>query len=86
MVSTILQLLLALFELIPVLKTTWEQLVTLWINTQVDKMSKENREAIRKAVYEYDQRALEGIINERPGEASGLPGTNVRPPRVHNEE
>ena len=83
--TSVISLLLAIFQAVPILKELWEQAITLWINTQIDKMTKENRDAIKKAITEHDQRALEELISTRPGEPSGLPGTHERPVRVRDE-
>lgn len=41
-------------------------------------MHKEDREAIRKAIYEHDQRDLERQIgSSSPGEVSNAPGTII---------
>lgn len=84
--SAVISLLVAIFQAIPVLKSAWEQLITLWINTQIDKMAEENRNAIKKAITEHDQREIERIISTKPGEPSGLPGTSERPPRMRESD
>lgn len=77
-ISSILSLLTAIFKAIPVLKGFWDEMVTAYINSQIATMKKENREAIRKAIYEQDQRDIESAIGSpTAGEQSGLPGAVV---------
>ncbi len=69
---------LAIIKAVPSLKSWWDQLVALYVADQLDKFQKADRDAIRKAVYEHDQRDLEGQIgNINPGKPSGLPGTHI---------
>lgn len=85
--SSVIGLLLAIFKAVPALKALWEQLLVLWLHSQIEGMKKENRNAIKKAIHDYDQRELEGLLgNPRAGEHSGLPGTELRPPRVRDNE
>jgi hypothetical protein len=56
-----------------------ENFVTWFINNRIDQMAKENRDAIKKAVVDQDQRDLEKAIGSpTAGEPSGIPGTVIR--------
>lgn len=75
---TLLQFLLAAFKVIPVLKNIWDELVAEYVAKKIEEMKRENREAIKKAINDYDQRELEKALgNPNPGEHSGLPGTVI---------
>ncbi len=70
--------LLILIGLVPQFKKIWDQLVAEYIKTQIDKMHNDDKEAIKKAVYDYDQRQIEWQLGNRsPGEHSFIPGTMV---------
>lgn len=74
-----LSLLLAVFKAIPILQGWFESLVAGYIATQIAQMKDENRAAIKKAIETQDQRDLEAALgNPHPGEASGIPGTQIR--------
>ena len=79
MVTSILGILLAAFKAIPPLKDLWDQIVVEYTTTQLANMKKENALAIRKAIFEKDQRDLEKLLDPtKSGEASGLPGSEIR--------
>ena len=77
---------IAIVTAIPKLKDAWDGLLAWYLKKKIDEMRADDREAIRKAVYEHDQRMLEKQIgNPTPGLPSGLPGTIIRddvPPNV----
>lgn len=55
-----------------------DKFISWYISEAIEKMKEADREAIRKAVYEQDQRSLEKQIGDRnPGERSNLPGAGV---------
>jgi hypothetical protein len=71
-------LLLSIFKAVPALKQLWDQLISAYIATQIETIKKEYREAIRKAIYEHDQRDLESAIGSpQSGKISGIPGAVV---------
>lgn len=55
MITTILNVIIA----IPKIKEMFEQLIALYIEQKIESMKFQNREAIRKALYELDQREIE---------------------------
>jgi hypothetical protein len=74
-VTAVLQSLLALFKAIPVLKQAWDELIVAYTASQYANMKAENAAAIRKAIYEYDQRDLEKLLDpNRAGLPSGIDG------------
>lgn len=77
--ALILSFLTALFQSVPDLKKIWDDVISAYINSQIESMTAENKAAIRKAVYEQDQRDLEHAIGSpREGAASDIPGTSHR--------
>lgn len=69
---------LAIIRAIPAVKSWYDQLTALYVQAEIARMRHADREAIRKAVFDHDQRELEKQLgNPHPGEASGLPGTHV---------
>ena len=69
----------AIIKAIPIIKKWVDLFMVYYFNYTVDKMRKEDRAAIRKAIDEQDQRDLEKQIGDRhPGENSNLPGTGLR--------
>lgn len=74
-----IQLLLAIFRTIPAAKAFWDDLITAYFNAEIDRMSELNRRAIRKAIYDKDQRDIEkALTSYREGVHSGLHGTELR--------
>lgn len=74
-----LETVVAFIKAVPVIKKWVEQLIALYVAQQIKAMREADREAIRKAVYDFDQRDLEKQIGStKPGEPSGLPGTHIR--------
>jgi hypothetical protein len=77
---------LAIAKAIPVVDSWIQALVVAYTALEISNMEKENREAVRKALYEHDQRELEKAVgNPNPGEISGDPGAVVvdaPPPNV----
>lgn len=73
-----LEIILALLKAIPALKSVWYQLVSDYVQHQISQMKEANREGIRKAIYEHDQRALETAIGStKSGEISNRPGSSI---------
>lgn len=69
---------IALLKAIPIIDGWFQQLVAAYTASQIASMKKENRDAIRKAIIEHDQRGLEEAIgNPNPGEASGDSGAVI---------
>ena len=68
----------SLFKAVPVLKEWWDGLVAAYIALRISTMKKENREAIKKAITDQDQRDMEEALGStKVGEASGIPGTVI---------
>ena len=86
MVLTILNAIIKVFAAVPTLNTWFQELVKLYVQIQGAAMSKENRDAVRKALDEHDQRDMEKAVNSpTAGKISGDPGTVVvdaPPPNV----
>lgn len=77
-VSAALSLLLAILKAIPILDKWFQKLVVAYTQAKIDSMEKENREAIKKALNEHDQRPIETAMGSSTvGEMSGNPGTTV---------
>ena len=75
---TVVGIILAALKAIPVLDSWFQALVVAYTAARIASMKKENRESIRKAILEHDQRDLEGAIgNPHPGEASGDSGAEI---------
>jgi hypothetical protein len=63
---------------IPAMKEAFDQFVSWYVRQKIEAMRKEDREAIKEAVLEHDQRRLEHAIgNPNAGEPSGIPGTII---------
>lgn len=86
--TAVISLLTAIFKAIPSLKAWWDSLVTLYIELKIKEMRKENRDSIKKAIHEQDQREIEATIGySQMGELSGVPSSDVvdaLPNVVHN--
>lgn len=77
-ISAIFNFLLALFKIIPVLKGFWDDLVTMYIERQIENLKAENKAAIRKAIDEKDQRDIEKLLgSDHTGMPSGISGTTI---------
>lgn len=76
----ILSAIVALIKAIPIADKWAERLFVAYKAYQRDRTLKDNREAIRAAIEDNDQRKLEEVIgNPHPGTPSGDPGVVVRP-------
>ena len=76
---TVISSVIAVIKAIPVVKEWFDSLLAMYVRSEIASMKKENREALRKAIDEQDQRDLEKAIgNPNPGEHSGIPGTEIR--------
>lgn len=86
--QTFFSVLFAIIKYVPVVKELWDRLLTEYIKMQIEQMRKADIEAIRKAIYEKDQRDLEGQLFNNPGKPSGLDGVINVPelPGVPNSE
>lgn len=74
-----LEVLLAVLRVIPILKDWFDELVSLYIQSQLESMRQENRDAIKHAFEKQDQRPIEKVIgNPNAGEPSNLPGSERR--------
>lgn len=63
---------LAILKAIPILDSWFQQLAVLYFQQRLASMKAENKEAIRKAIYEHDQRGIEVAIgSDTAGKASG---------------
>lgn len=87
--GTVFGTILAVLKAIPVLDSWFQQLAVLYFNMQVSNMKAENRDAVRKALAEHDQRDLEKATgNPNPGQHSGETTSEIisgPPPGVGNE-
>lgn len=64
---------------IPILKDFVERFITFYVAQQIAHMKQENRDGIRKAVFNHDQRDLEKAVgNPNAGEPTNLPGIELR--------
>lgn len=78
-IGSVFSAIIAVINLIPVIKGLFESFVSYYVAQQIADMKKENAEAIRKALQEHDQRYIEEMLgNPRAGEPSGLPGVVIR--------
>ena len=69
----IVALITAIAKAIPILDEWMQKLVVYYFNSSVDKMRKENIDAIRKVLVNKDQRDLEKAIGSP---SAGLPSGN----------
>ena len=76
--GTILSLVLAIIRAIPSLKGFFDAFVKGYVNRNVDSMAKEDREALRKAFEEQDQRDLEKAMgNQNAGKEVPATGSEI---------
>lgn len=76
--GSVLSLLLAIFKAIPVLKKSWDQLMDLYIASELTRMKKENQDAINKAFDKQDQRPIEEALGSgSKGLRSGVSGSEL---------
>ena len=69
---------ISIFKAVPALKQLWDQIIAAYIATQINTFNEETKAAIRKAIYEHDQRDLETVIGStKSGKASGIPGAVI---------
>ena len=62
----------AICKAIPILNDLLQEFFAYYAKTQLAAMKEANREGVRKAVYEHDQRELEKTIgSDKAGEPSG---------------
>ena len=67
-----------LLKAIPSIKGWWDQFMAFYIAHEIEKLHEADKAAIRKAIYEHDQRDLERQIgNSNPGEVSNTPGAII---------
>lgn len=63
---------------IPALAGLFDQFSAWYVAQRISSMKAEDADAIRKAVVDHDQRAIENAIGStKTGELSGAPGTIV---------
>lgn len=76
--GTFLSLMLAIFKAIPPLKSFFDALVRAYVNRTIDSMAKEDREGLRKAFEEQDQRDLEKAMgNQNAGKEVPATGSEI---------
>ncbi len=76
--QSLIALIIALLEAVPIAKKFVDSLLTIYIQRQIDVLHENDRAAIRQALVEHDQRAIEWQLgNSNSGEPSFLPGTHV---------
>ena len=77
-VTAVISLLTVIFKAIPSLERWWDDFMTMYFTLKVSEMRKENRDSIKKAIHEQDQRELETTIGySQMGELSGVPSSDV---------
>lgn len=77
--GSVISAILAICKAAPIFDRWVQQLLVAYSNARVDSMAKENRDAIKKAITDQDQREIEKLLgSSRAGELSGVPGTEVR--------
>jgi hypothetical protein len=70
--------LVGLIKAIPIIDRWFQSLLTFYVNSQIDKMERANFEAVKKAIYDRDQRDLEKAIGSpNAGESSHNPDTVI---------
>ena len=75
----IFSFIIALLRAIPTVRMWWEKLVAYYLQKEIDSIHKRDLEAIRKAIYEHDQRELEReFFNIDPGKPSKIDGIEHR--------
>lgn len=74
----ILEGIIAFIKAIPIVDKWVQQFIAFYVNSQIDKMAQENRDAIKKAVERFDQRDLERAIgNPHAGGVAPVPDTVI---------
>ncbi len=77
-VAGVFSAILAVIQAIPAVRDLFERFVSFYVERRIASMKQENRDAIRRAFTEHDQRPLEEALgNPNPGGHSGVPGTQV---------
>lgn len=70
---------IAIIKAIPTVERWFSQLATAYKSEEIEKMKRENADAIRKALLENDQRWIERVIkSQAAGKPSGVPSTEIR--------
>jgi hypothetical protein len=78
-VAAIISGIFAIAKVFPIIDFWIQNLIIMYVNSRIDKMSAEDRAAIKTAIEKQDQRDLEKVIgNPNPGEPSGIPGTVLK--------
>lgn len=73
------EVILALIQIVPTIKSAFDAFVSFYVSRQIEGMRSEHREGIRRAILEHDQRTLEQTIRSPvAGQPSGLPGSHLR--------
>lgn len=74
----VLSIILLVLKAIPSLKSWWDELVSLYITTQIDNIKADNLEAVKIAINQQDQRKLEMAFgNPQAGERSTIAGSQI---------
>lgn len=77
-VAAVASFIIALVKAVPIIGHWVDELTALYVAGRIEKMEKEHRDGIKKAINEQDQRDLEiAIGSPHAGEASGLPGAVI---------
>lgn len=77
--SNFFSILFAIIKAIPIINSWADKFVAFYVQKGIEQLKKEDREAIRKAINEQDQRDLEKQLGSTTaGELSGIPGTDIR--------
>jgi hypothetical protein len=77
-VGNAFSIIFAIIKAIPAVKSWWDQLVTFYVNKELENFKEADRAALRKAIHEQDQRDLEKQLgNPNAGEPSNAPGSVI---------
>lgn len=76
---TVFAYILAFLKVIPIVDGWVRDFIVYYSNSAIDRMTTENRAAIKKAIDGQDQRDLEKALgNPNAGEPSNIAGTELR--------
>ena len=69
----------AVAKVFPIVDTWLQKFVVWYASNRIDSMTKEDRDSVKKAIDQKDQRDAEAALgNPNAGNLSGIPGTVVR--------
>lgn len=77
-IASAIALLTAIFKAVPIIEEWWERLIVAYVAHAKDKIKKENRDAIKKALETDDQRPIEiQLGSDVAGKPSGADGAVI---------